>query len=108
MGTDHPNREHDPDLTALEDRLATWRPATGALDRDQMLYDAGHAAARADIRISSWRLATATLALISIGLGGLLVHQESLRARERAWLAREQSQRLALETAFVARTGAST
>ena len=48
MHADRDERERDssgPDLTALERRLAAWRPAAGALDRDRMLYDAGRAAA---------------------------------------------------------------
>ncbi len=71
-----------PDLSALERRLAAWRPATGALDRDRMLYDAGRAAAAAEAR--PWRLAAAALLLATAGLGGLLVQQRSLLARERA------------------------
>jgi hypothetical protein len=109
MDIDHPNREIelDPDLMALEHRLAAWRPSAGALDRDRMLYDAGRAAALAGSRIRSWRLATAALALISVGLGGLLAQQRSLLARERSLLAQERSQRHAPETARSARPGAS-
>jgi hypothetical protein len=93
MDTDHSqgDREHQIDLTELEHRLAAWRPAAGALDRDRMLYDAGRAAALAGVQARSWRLATAALALLTIGLGGLL--------------AREQSQRRVLETALAARAG---
>ena len=71
-----------PDLSALERRLAAWRPATGALDRDRMLYNAGRAAAAAGAR--TWRLASAALLLATTGLGGLLFQQRSLLARERA------------------------
>jgi hypothetical protein len=105
MDIDKPNREIDHDLTAMEQRLAAWRPSPGALDRDRMLYDAGRAAAMAESRIRAWRLATAALALISLGLGGLLAHERSLLAREQALLALERSQRPALESALAARTG---
>ena len=45
------------DLSALERRLAAWRPAAGALDRDRMLYDAGRAAAApAASGPGDWRL----------------------------------------------------
>jgi hypothetical protein len=105
MDIDKPNREVDRDLTAMEHRLATWRPSPGALDRDRMLYDAGRAAAMAETRVRAWRLATAALALISIGLGGLLAHERSLLTREQALLALERSQRRSLESAPAAGTG---
>jgi hypothetical protein len=56
-----------------------------------MLYYAGKAAAQAESRLRSWRLATAALLLVSTGLGGLLLH--------------EKSQRLAQEMALAVRTG---
>jgi hypothetical protein len=107
MGIDNPNREIDPDLTAIEHRLAAWRPSAGALDRDRMLYDAGRSAAMAERRIRVWRLATAALALVAVGLGGLLVHQQSLLAHGRSLLALERSQRQSLEATLAARTGTS-
>jgi hypothetical protein len=72
-----PDREND--LTALERRLAAWRPATGAVDRDRMLYDAGWAAARAEHRAHIWRLATAASFVVIVTLGGLLAHERSQR-----------------------------
>jgi hypothetical protein len=98
--------EIENDLRALEHRLAAWRPAPGALDRDRMLYDAGRSAARAESRIHSWRLATVALLLLFVGSGVLLLRQRHLLAREQTLLARERSQRLALETALAARTPA--
>jgi hypothetical protein len=95
--------EIGPDLTALERRLAAWRPSAGALDRDRMLYDAG----RASVGVRPWRLAAAALLLATTGLGGLLVQQRSQLARERALLADERSHRLELETALAARIEAS-
>jgi hypothetical protein len=103
MEANNPDHEIvDPELSALEQRLAAWRPSPGALDRDRMLYDAGRAAARAENRLQSWRLATAALLVISIGLGGLLVYQRSLRLLDRDLLAQEQARRHALETALAA------
>jgi hypothetical protein len=98
MDIDNPNREIDHDLTAMEQRLAAWRPAAGALDRDRMLYDAGRAAAMAESRVRSWRLAPAALVLVAGTLGGLLMH-------ERALLALERSQRQSLEATLAARPG---
>ena len=104
MDIDHDRREDD--LKALEDRLTAWRPASGSLDRDRMLYDGGRAAGRGEGPIRSWRMATAALLLLTIGLGGLLVHQGSLLDRERALLAQERSRRRATETAIAARPAA--
>jgi hypothetical protein len=75
MDIEHP----EINLSELERRLAAWRPASGGLDRDRMLYEAGRAAARADGRVQSWRLATAALVLLTVGLGGLLAHERSHR-----------------------------
>jgi hypothetical protein len=89
--------ENEDHLRALELRMAGWRPAAGALDRDRMLYDAGRSRATADTRIQAWRLATAALLCLSIGLSGLLGHQASKLARERILLAHEQAQRRQVE-----------
>jgi hypothetical protein len=91
MDFDKSEPDLENDLTALERRLAAWRPATGAVDRDRMLYDAGWAAARAEHRAHIWRLATAASFVVIVTLGGLLAH--------------ERSQRLALESRTVAGTG---
>jgi len=90
MDFEHPEIENEFNLNAMERRLAAWRPASGGLDRDRMLYEAGRAAARADGRVQSWRLATAALILMVVGLGGLMMH--------------ERSQRHAMEVALAART----
>ena len=66
-------------LSDLERRLEQWRPASGSLDRDRMLFDAGRASARAE----SWgRLGAAlaaSFALVAVGLGGLLVRERAHR-----------------------------
>jgi hypothetical protein len=77
MDIEHPEIEREFDMSEVERRLAAWRPATGALDRDRMLYDAGRAAARTDGRIWSWRLAMASLALLTVGLFVLLARERS-------------------------------
>ncbi len=75
-----PNEDNpEAPLSDLERRLERWRPASGSLDRDRMLFDAGRAAARAE----SWgRLGVAlaaSFALVSVGLGGLLVRERGYR-----------------------------
>ncbi len=73
--------EDDPEapLSDLERRMGRWRPASGSLDRDRMLFDAGRASARGE----SWgRLVgalAACLALVALGLGGLLVRERGYR-----------------------------
>jgi hypothetical protein len=90
MDIDKSQPDQENDLTALERRLAGWRPAIGGLDRDRMLFDAGRAAARAEGRSRLWQLATAALVFVTAGLGGLLANERSLR--------------LALETQVAAQT----
>jgi hypothetical protein len=79
MDVKKPENDHDFDMSEVSCRLAAWRPASGGLNRDRMLYEAGRAAARAEGRIQSWRLATAALTLLTVGLGGLLAHERSQR-----------------------------
>ncbi len=79
MDIEHPDHDPEIDLSAVERRLAAWRPAAGGLDRDRMLYEAGRNAARADGRVQSWRLATAALVLMAVGLGGMLARERSQR-----------------------------
>ncbi len=107
MDTDHANDEHEPDLSALANRLAAWRPSTGALDRDRMLYEAGRAAARPEASGRPWRLATAALAVVAIGLSGLLAHERSLLVHERIVLAQERSRHSALGQVLAGRTETS-
>ncbi|MFI5454752.1 MAG: hypothetical protein ACHRXM_04815 [Isosphaerales bacterium] len=83
MDSDHPicngEIEREFDLTALECRLGAWQPSASSLDRGRMLYHAGRAAVQAEGRGRPWRLATAALGLLALGLGGLLVHERSQR-----------------------------
>jgi hypothetical protein len=87
MEIDKQRPNHENDMTEFERRLAAWRPAGGTLNRDRMLYSAGRAAAQAEGQNRFWRLATAALVLMSTALAGLL--------------ARERSQRFALEKTLV-------
>jgi hypothetical protein len=67
----------------LEQRLRSWVPAAGALDRDRMLFEAGRAAAGAAVRarrISQWwKFAAAGAAVLAMGLG--LAWQNERRER---------------------------
>jgi hypothetical protein len=96
------HRESEEHVKALERRLAAWRPASGALDRDRMLYDAGRSAATGDSHAQIWRGATAALLLLATGLGGLLVRQSSVLSRERSLLAHERAQRSRIQNAATA------
>src|SRR5262249_52883449 len=70
------------DLSALEQRLAAWRPSPEGLDADRMLFAAGRASAAGPRARLLWPAAAACLALLSASLG--------------AWLVSERGERLAL------------
>ncbi len=76
------------DLTHFEQWLAALRPASGGLDRDRMLFEAGRASARAEGRARAWALTAAASVLVAVGLA--------------LGLARERSRRLDLERSLVA------
>ncbi len=104
MDIDHSEIENEFNLSQVERRLAAWRPASGGLDRDRMLYEAGRAAAQADSRAQSWRLATAALALLTVGLGGLLAHERAQRRAMEAIASRINPAQPAREIALLAST----
>jgi hypothetical protein len=83
MDTNTPGPEGE--LTDLEQRLSHWRPASEGLDRDRMLFEAGRAASRAEVRAWIGFASSAALALVTAGLGVLLVgeraHRQALEAR---------------------------
>jgi hypothetical protein len=79
------------DLTNIERRLSALRPASGGLDRDRMLFEAGRASGRAEGRARAWALAAAASVLVAVGLG--------------VGLARERSRALDLERALIAARG---
>jgi hypothetical protein len=73
--------EHGPegDLTDLERRLAGWQPASLGRDRDRMLFEAGRAAARAEVWARVPLASAAALALVAVSLGALLVRERDQR-----------------------------
>jgi hypothetical protein len=77
MDTHEPGPEGD--LTDLERRLTHWRPAAKYFDRDRMLYEAGRAAARAELRAWTGFASSAALALVTASLGVLLVRERAQR-----------------------------
>jgi hypothetical protein len=79
MDVDKKGHDLEDDLTALERRVAAWRPAAGLLNRDRTLFDAGRAAALAEGRSRVWQLATAASALLTVTLGALLAHERADR-----------------------------
>jgi hypothetical protein len=77
------------ELKSLEAALRQLTPAAGQIDRDRLMYQAGRASVLStgdagvalekqmsvmDRRQNYWPMATATLALLSITMGGLLWH----------------------------------
>ena len=88
MDTTEPRPEDE--LTALERRLGRWQPTPAGLNRDRMLFEAGRAAARAEVWGRVPLASAAALALVVAGLGMLLV--------------RERDQRHALEIRLVQQT----
>jgi len=59
----------DPELTRLAASLAGLTPATPALDRDRLFYEAGRRAKPGVTRGWSWPLATVLTASLTFGLG---------------------------------------
>jgi hypothetical protein len=57
------------ELRALESRLRGWAPAVAGVDRDRVLYEAGRFDGTQRLGLRGWKLATAALALVSLGLG---------------------------------------
>ena len=83
----NPDQDH---LSSLEERLRSWVPSPGGLDRDRMLFEAGRAEVQGPIQAGTsarlWKYATAAAVLLASGLG-------------MAWH-NERSQRRALELTF--------
>ncbi len=79
MDVDKPRPDFENDLTAVERRLAAWRPACGSLSRDHMLFHAGRAAEQAESRSRFWQFATAASVVVIVTLGGVLAHERSQR-----------------------------
>jgi hypothetical protein len=81
---------HEDDLSDYERRLAGWQPASGSLDADAMLFDAGLAVGRRGRGRLLWPVLCVLLAAVSAGLAvwGLSERAErqalAHRMRERA------------------------
>ena len=65
-----PEQAHDPELTAFEQTLGALVPASGQLNRDQVMFQAG----KATVKRASWLwpAAAGAMTLVAVGLGGLL------------------------------------
>lgn len=75
----NPRPEPPDDLAALERRLAGWRPATGTLNRDRMLFEAGRASVAGAPSVLAWRVAAGLFLAVSVGLGVELTLERSGR-----------------------------
>jgi hypothetical protein len=84
----HPPRPDD--LSALERRLAGWRPAADGLDADAVLFAAGRASVRPGRARFVWPALAGGMALVAAFLG--------------VWLASERAERLALARRLEAAT----
>jgi hypothetical protein len=71
----------DPELTELENALATLRPVPAAFDRDRLMFRAGLAAGRR--RRWLWPWAAVALALLATGLAMALVIRPNPQVVER-------------------------
>lgn len=69
----------ESDLNAFEARLASWQPASPGADRDRVMFLAGKAAGRAELRHRLLTGSAACVALVIVSLGGLLAREHSRR-----------------------------
>ncbi len=76
----HPDQ--DP-LSPLEERLQSWVPSLGGLDRDRVLFEAGRAQARGPFQARTgtrlWKWATAAALLLASAFGMGWHHERSQR-----------------------------
>ena len=72
-------RNLETDLTELETALASLRPSAVALDRDRLLFEAGRASARTELRGRLGTVMAAVFALVAVGLGLLLARERGAR-----------------------------
>ena len=70
--------KHD-EMKAFEERLGSWVPSLGNVDRERMLFEAGRASGLQSTPWAAgsqlWRLATAATLLLSVGLGLAWQHE---------------------------------
>jgi len=76
----NPDEDH---FSSLEERLRSWVPSAGRLDRDRMLFEAGRAEVQGPIqagtRANLWKFATAAAVLLASGLGMVWHNERSQR-----------------------------
>ncbi len=88
-----PDRPSPDDVSNLERRLAGWTPAPASSGRDRILFEAGVAAGRRQMR---WPMA-AVLVALAVWSGGWMFHERSeRRILERALVERSQALEVAL------------
>ncbi|GEM_PF-1495241 len=70
-------------MSPLEERMRSWVPSPGGLDRDRMLFEAGRAKVQGTIqagtRANLWKFATAAAVLLASGLGMAWHYERSQR-----------------------------
>jgi hypothetical protein len=76
----NPDQDH---LSSLEERLRSWVPSPGGLDRDRLLFEAGRAEVQGPVQAGTsarlWKYATAAAVLLAAGLGTAWHHERSQR-----------------------------
>jgi hypothetical protein len=78
MFSDEPDRQEQ--INAIENRLARWKPAATAIDRDRLLFESGRAAGRAEAR-SHTILASIACSLLTIVIAkGTIVRDRARNA----------------------------
>src|SRR4051794_1911455 len=71
MGCPMSEEAYDPEIAAIEARLASLVPASGRIDRDRLMFRAGQMSVPR--RGWAWPAATAAMTLVAAALGGALV-----------------------------------
>jgi hypothetical protein len=74
----------DPELNAIAASLGSLEPTRSRIDRDLVMFRAGQASVRPSrLRRRAWNVIAASLALVALGEGALLVHRPSQEVVER-------------------------
>ncbi len=88
----HPDQEH---LSPIEERLRTWVPTSGGLDRDRMLFEAGRGQTRGPVQAATqsplWKWAAAAALLLASAFGMGWHHERSQRRSLELAFARQSS-----------------
>ncbi len=89
-----PDQAHDPELAALERKLAALVPASGQLNRDQVMFRAGQASLKRAGWF--WPAVAGAMTLVAAGLGGvLLLRPQPETEKHIVYVIKEVPQRLA-------------